>query len=530
MFRSRPVVTLIPHCAVFVLVLAGMLPRPSVAATPLSFEPHDFETMRHGSFAAEVAFLDVPLRHDEPDSARTRLRVLRLPATGGDGSAAPVVYLAGGPGGSGVGTARGPRWPVFDRVRRETDVLLLDQRGTGLSERPPPCPHEHHFDDDQVLDPEPALTALRETAIRCIAHWRELGIDLDAYTTVQSAHDVELLRQALDVPRISLWGMSYGTHLALAYLRLYEDRAERVVLLGSEGPDHTVKLPLSADALLADLAQIAAASGFEDLAGSTRRVLEALRQEPALGRSYLRGGRTVRIGQFDAQLALAAALGRRSTQRLLPLAVRRAEASDFDLLAELVLAVRGHLSQFQAMPLVMDVASGQSPQRRRLVETQAQQSLFGNALNFPFPELGDDLGLPDLGEDFRSPLRSSIPTLFVSGTLDGRTPLANAQELSRGFSRSAQLIVRHASHDDELWLGHPDIAERIAAFLAGTTVSDHELEVAPPDFSTSTFALLTEAIGIGPLAAATTTVLALVLAPILIWRRRRRRHRRRNRA
>lgn len=523
--RSPGLACLLVPCTALALALTAIA-KPSTAAS-LRFEAHTFETTRHGSHDAEVGYLAVPMNHDVPQSARTRLRVLRLPATGGDGKAAPVVYLAGGPGGSGVGTARGPRWPVFDRVRRETDVLLLDQRGTGLSEPPPACPHEHGFDDDQALDHDSAVAALRETAMRCIAHWREHGVDLDAYTTVQSAHDIDLLRQALDVPRITLWGMSYGTHLALAYLRLYEANAERVVLLGSEGLDHTLKLPLSADALLEEIGQIAAASGFEDLPGTTRRVLATLRQEPGRGRSYMRGGRTVVIGEFDAQIAIAAALGRRSTQRLLPLALRRAEAGDFDLLAELVLAVRGHLGRFHAMPLVMDVASGQSPERRRLIEAQARQSLFGNALNFPFPELGDDLGLPDLGEGFRSPLHSAVPTLFVSGTLDGRTPVANARELSAGFSQSSHLIVRNASHDDELWLGHPEIAERIASFLAGTAATDHELAVPPPEFSTSTFALLTEAIGLGRLAVASTTLLALVLAPILIWRRRR--HRRHNR-
>ncbi|PDX85443.1 hypothetical protein CHR60_14975, partial [Faecalibacterium prausnitzii] len=92
------------------------------------------QTKGNGTIATEEAFLDVPRRHSEPDGPRISLRVGRLPATGGDGRAAPVVYLAGGPGGSGFGTALGPRWPVFDRIRRETDVLLLDQRGTDFSD------------------------------------------------------------------------------------------------------------------------------------------------------------------------------------------------------------------------------------------------------------------------------------------------------------------------------------------------------------------------------------------------------------
>ncbi|WP_255322866.1 alpha/beta hydrolase [Lysobacter sp. K5869] len=452
------------------------------ARAPLMFKPYAMQTKGNGTIATEEAFLDVPRRHSEPDGPRIRLRVVRLPATGGDGRAAPVVYLAGGPGGSGFGTALGPRWPVFDRVRRETDVLLLDQRGTDFSQMPPECTQKHRFDDAQPLQREAALTALRATAAACIAEWRKGGVDLAAYTTVESADDIDDLRRALGLKRISLWGMSYGTHLALATVRRHGATLERVVLMGTEGPDDTIKLPLAADALLADLAVVAKKDGFDDVQGSARRVLAALRRQPAQGSSSLHDGRKVVIGEYDAQLAIANALGRRSSQRMLPLMLRDAEGGDYGLLAGFVLMMREALGGVRAMPLAMDVASGQSPKRRALVEAQARESLFGDALNFPFPELADGLGLVDLGEAFRAPLRSAVPTLFVSGTLDGRTPQANAQALLPGFSKGKPLLIRGASHDNELWLGNPGIAENIADFLAGRPVEDEALDVPLPVF------------------------------------------------
>lgn len=506
------------------LAIAAVPALANDVQAPLRFAPYAFETERHGTIAAEVAFLEVPRRHGEPDGPRLRLRVVRLPATGSDGRAAPVVYLAGGPGGSGVATARGPRWPVFDRVRREADVLLLDQRGTGLSESPPPCPHVHRFDDAQPLQREAALTALRVTAGRCIAYWRQAGIDLAAYTSAESADDIESLRRALGKPRISLWGMSYGTHLALASIRRHGAGIDRVVLLGTEGPDDTLKAPLAADALLAELAIVAKDNGFDDLGGSARRVLKALRYQPGHGRSLMHGGRKVTIGEYDAQIAIAASLGRRATQQLLPLALCDAERGDYGLMADIVLEVREQLGAFSAMPLAMDVASGQSPQRRALVQAQARASLFGDALNFPFPMLGDGLGLADLGDAFRAPLHSDVPALFVSGTLDGRTPIANVQALLPGFSDGRHLLVRGASHDDELWLGHPGIAEHIAAFLAGRSVNDAVLEVPPPVFVTSKLELLLSALGVGrgeALAALSTVVgLPMVVLALWWWRRK----------
>ncbi|HVK53254.1 MAG TPA: alpha/beta fold hydrolase [Pseudoxanthomonas sp.] len=484
--RRVPRSSALARLATFCLLLTGAVPvLASELHAPLVFEPYALETKAHGTIAAEAAYLQVPRRHSDPGGAQMRLRVVRLKATDGQSKAAPVVYLAGGPGGSGIDTARGPRWPVFDQVRREADVLLLDQRGAGQSEPPPDCPHEYHFDDSQPLQHDAALAALQATAARCVAYWREAGVDLGAYTTAESASDLEDLRRALDVPKISLWGMSYGTHLALATMRQHGAGLERVVLMGTEGPDDTLKLPLSSDALLTELAVLAEASGFPDLKGSAERVLATLRQQSREAISLMNNGKKVMIGPFDAQLVIALCLGQRNTQQWLPLVLSEAERGDYGLLADLLLMLRGQYGQFQAMSLAMDVASGQSAQRRAKVEAQGRQSLFGDALNFPFPAIGDGLGLLDLGDAFRGPLHSNVPVLFVSGTLDGRTPPANAQALQPGLSDSRTLLVRRASHHNELWLGNPAIADSIAGFLAGRAVSDAEVDVPPPVFAKS---------------------------------------------
>ena len=58
------------------------------------------------------------------------------------------------------------------------------------------------------------LEAALATARDCAAHWKEQGVDLAAYTTNESADDLEALRHALGAATISLWSISYGTHLA----------------------------------------------------------------------------------------------------------------------------------------------------------------------------------------------------------------------------------------------------------------------------------------------------------------------------
>lgn len=473
-----------------VLLAALLSLQPALAAPTLQFEPHAFETVDHGTHDAEVGWLEVPVRHHQPDGPTMRLRVVRLRAHDRQSTRAPVVYLAGGPGGSGVGTARGSRWPVFDLVRRHSDVLLFDQRGTGLSGRTEDCEHRHAFEAGQSSDPGHYLAELKSTAARCVADWRSQGVAVDAFNTLESAQDIKALRRALGVERLSLWGMSYGTHLAMAVLREDREHVESLVLMGVEGPDDTLKQPLDADQLLQRLAEMIrndpdAAALPQDLVGAIGRLLVRLDESPAEGRVRLTGSGVVTISRFDAQLAIAAALGRSDTLRLLPLAVAEAERGNYDLLAEFVHAVREALGTFNAMPLATDIASGASAERLTRIADGERHSLLGQALNFPFPAIAADLGIATLPDGFRAPLHSDVRTLMVSGSLDGRTPPSNATAAAAGFSDVRELLVVNAGHDDDLWLSHPAIADRIARFFAGEALADARLTAPPVRFATS---------------------------------------------
>lgn len=521
-----------PALLITLLLCAGI--ASATAAQTLEFEPYAFQTSRHGTIDAEVAFFDVPRRHDEPGGPSMRLRVVRLPAHDRTSTRSPIVYLAGGPGGSGVGTARGPRWPVFDRVRQHADVLLLDQRGTGLSERVEECPERHAFLPGQWAEPEGYQSELAAVALRCVELWRAQGVDLDAFNTRDSAHDIDALRRALGVERLNLWGMSYGTHLAMAVLRDHGAHIERVVLMGVEGPDDTLKRPLDADRLLERLDGMlredpAATELGIELIPSIERLLARLEQSPAEGR-VRRLGRSERvtIGRFDAQLAIAASLGRSTTIRLLPLAIAEAERGNHDVLAELVYRVRQWLGTFNAMSLAMDIASGASGERLDLVADGERRSLLGAALNFPFPGISADLGIGVLGDNFRAPIESDVPALLISGDLDGRTPPSNADAVAAGFVDVRHLLIGNASHDDDLWLAHGDIADRIAGFFAGDSMPDARLSAPPIDFAVSKYGELWRLVvrnGDGSVRGWVLSVaLLVVLLPMVVvyrWRQRR---------
>ena len=317
-------------------------------------------------------------------------------------------------------------------------------------------------------DQKARLAAAQQVAQRCLSHWRGLGLDPDVYNTADSAADLRLLQKALKAEALSLWGMSYGTHLALAALKQPGLNIDRLLLMGVEGPDQTLKLPLHADELLARVGQ---AAGMPDLVERLRARLAAVAREPL----RLEGPSPAVVSAFDLQLLVAGMLGRQQTSRMIPAVVGGLESGSTAFLGSILPRLLGGYATFSLMPLATDVASGASAARLEAVRQQEGQSVLGAALNFPFPQVGASLGVQDLGDAFRADPKTERPTQFVSGDLDGRTPVAHVQAIEAGFAQRGHWVVEGAGHDDELWLTSPALKGLIAAFFNGAAPQDRRL-------------------------------------------------------
>ena len=93
-----------------------------------------------------------------------------------------------------------------------------------------------------------AYAAAQRAALKdCLSFWREKGVDLSAYNTWDNARDLDALRVHLGAEDIVLWGVSYGSHLALAALKEPDVRIAKVLISSVEGLDQTIKLPSGAD-------------------------------------------------------------------------------------------------------------------------------------------------------------------------------------------------------------------------------------------------------------------------------------------
>jgi pimeloyl-ACP methyl ester carboxylesterase len=161
--------------------------------------------------------LRVPL-----DYSGRRSGTLDLAVAAGTNRAAPrgvLVMLTGGPGQPGMPFA-GKTTLRLGPAAREYRVVLLDQRGTGGSAlRCPALQREMGFSD---------IAAPSAAAVRACA--RMIGPSRSFYGTDDVVADLDRLRHALGVTRLTLVGVSYGTYVAERYALAHPDHVARLVL------------------------------------------------------------------------------------------------------------------------------------------------------------------------------------------------------------------------------------------------------------------------------------------------------------
>lgn len=441
-----------------------------------------------------VAFegrLEVPENRNSRHSRNIPLTYVRFPATGNK-SGPPIIYLSGGPGGSGISTAkqRGFRFPLFMALREFGDVIALDQRGTGKSRVVPKCESSQQLPLTDVLEESQIVKKYRLAAKECVAFWKENGADVLGYTSIQSAHDINALRQHLNADKVILWGISYGTHLAFASLKVMPNHIDKLVLASAEGLNQTVKLPAETDAYFERLQrainqQPKAKAAYPDIKRLMRRVHANLAAKPILIKLEQQEGDSIDfLFQTSHLQGLTSALIA-DPHRFIPMLLQLYTQLDNGvtvMLPDLVKRVgfANSAISFNIMSFGMDVASGITEDRLKLVNQQSTKSLLGKFLNFPMPQLNRVIPALDLGDEYRHYPQSNVPTLLLTGTLDGRTYIQPQRDATQGLTNVTQVMINNAGHN--LFMVSPEVTEVIRTFLSNKPIVTKTIDVKLPPF------------------------------------------------
>lgn len=474
-------------------VLVSLGGHSSALSAPLeNEEKFTFETWSQQKAEGYRGSFEVPENRQKKRSRAIPINYVRFPATGGQ-PGPPIVYLAGGPGGSGI-TAVNYRFGMFMALRKYGDVIALDQRGTGASDILPECRSGQVIPTAVPMSDRRYIEYHRQALRECLIFWRESGVDLAGYNTVENARDLDALRRHLGAGKIVLWGTSYGSHLALAALKEMEDRIERVVISSAEGLDQTIKLPARTDAYLQRLQtainrQPAAREAYPDIGDLMRRVHRKLDKEPLPMQTTRRDGSSVDylLQRRDMQLIASSFIADpKSAARLLDFyrTLDRGGQPDFSSVPARyfpdAFLQPGEPISMDAMSTAMDIASGIDAGRRTEVARQAEAALLKDYLNFSYhydgiaPEL-------DLGTSFRTAPASKVPVLLLSGTLDGRTTLESQREAVSGLTELTGVTVENAGHN--LFMASAEVQKVIDRFMEGRPIEKNTITVSLPDMA-----------------------------------------------
>ena len=442
-------------------VLAILLTAPAQAR----FEPC---SLLPGSQCARVS---VPLDHSGAVEGRLGLHVARLPARRPSGRA--LVYLSGGPGGAGTSefVSALADQPIRE-LRGRYHLVGFDQRGTGRSGLLR-CPE---------IERDPRLRDT-DAGARCAAR---LGPRRAFYTTAATVEDLEAIRVELGVERLMLYGVSYGTKVALAYARAYPNRVERLLLDSVVDPAETDEFGLepyrNLQLTLAGLCPDDCGGVTTDPVGDLAALTAKLRAEPVAGVTPLAISDLLFDADYAPELRAAIPAGVRSLlDHDNPAPLRRLIRAGRPLAQpgsprDFASARYATVCEEVPLPWPRDAAM-----ETRLDHVRARADALGADAFRPFDlevARGDEIDLclrwPTASDApvLRGDAYPDVPALLLQGQEDLRTPASTSATVASQLPDAERLIVPGVGHAVLASDSSGCAVRAVRAWLEGRAVAD----------------------------------------------------------
>jgi len=397
------------------LVLTTLL-LPAFAGDAATLELEDCRISAGPAFPgikARCGTLRRPENPADPNSAEIEIAVAVVPALDLTPQPDPFVPLAGGPG-QGARQFYSAYRGAFEHVRRDRDILLVDQRGTGESSR-----MDCDIDDDIVAGRYPAELALEATqaCLDALLH------DPRFFTTSIAIADLEAVREALGYTQLNLYGVSYGSRVAQHFARRYPASTRSIVLDGVIPPQRPVGPEIATEAQRA----------LDNIISRCAADAACNERFPNLQQSF------IAVRAELEQQAVVVDLAN-------PVTGRR-EFVDFGS-AELAGAIRllsYHSNSMAIVPLLIDEAAGGNYEPLAAQFHMIAASMT-DALALGMHTICSLWPAGPIDDDLREPLATDIPVLLLSGEADPITPPRYATLAMVGLEHARHLIGEQQGH------------------------------------------------------------------------------------
>lgn len=466
-----------PLAVLFVLSLLISLvfnsSTPGIATTPRlqtsAFTPAKcmFTVPSNAAEGVDITcgYLAVPAEHAKPDGPTLSLAVAIIKSRAPNVKTDPVVFAQGGPGGSTIDTYVGPLLSNQSRLRADRDIILFDQRGTLYSQ---PSLYCKEYDklvlDSLEKDVSPDESERLDIQMMQTCHDRlvQENINLSDFNSIENARDIDDLRQALGYEKINLYGVSYGTLLALEYMRLFPNSLRSVILDGVVPPQINIMLDnvVNEDHAFTQLFTACARDAdcdrsYPNLEQVYTDLIDKLEKTPAripmtdpasnITYNAVIDGESFQSGIFQ-MLYVSSLLP------ALPRMIYNAKNGEFSafgrLLSIFVFDRTMSLGMYYSVWCAEDADF--NPQDVKMDGVRPQIAEFEKRSPDEFLTICKNWGVKDLGQQVDQPVISDVPTLLLSGAFDPVTPVSNAEAVAAGLSHSFSLVFPTGAHGQAL--------------------------------------------------------------------------------
>ena len=409
-------------------------------------------------------YVTLPQDYDQPGAGKVQIFYSLIKSRNPEAKSDPLVYLVGGPGSSGSQLLTISFRKYLRAFAGDRDIIVIDQRGTGLSNPPLYC-REALFRLDEILQSHHADHAelVLEILTDCHRRLSGKGVNFATFHSENIARDIVNVLLTLGYEEWNLVGVSYGSRLALSMMRDYPQYLRSVILDSVYPPQADIYLDsyYNGERALGVLFDACEASdscngrypGLRDL---FYRLYERLNQEPASAtvKPQRREQLTIEISGYRLYDWTFNWLYELASIRLIPQLIydlAQGRSQDVARVGVTYEASMTSLSLGMHYTVQCQEEFGSTPDRD-YTHMLAEFPHLGGFVRYP---VEGTTTLPRLCDIFRaearppvanSPVRSNVPALLLSGDYDPITPPSYAAQAQATLSASFSIVLPHIGH------------------------------------------------------------------------------------
>lgn len=413
---------------------------------------------------ARCGYVTLPQDYDDPAKSKVEIYFTLIQSRGAAPQPDPLVYLVGGPGSSGSQLLQTSFNKYLRAFASDRDVIVIDQRGTGLSNPPLYC-REALFRLDEILQSHHADYAelVLEILTNCHQRLSAKGVQFDTFHSENIARDVVNVMLSLGYEQWNLVGVSYGSRLALTMMRDHPQYLRSVILDSVYPPQADIYLDAyyNGERALAALFTACAADAdcgdrYPDFELLFYRLYHQLNQAPLVAKFTPRGYQelSIKISGYRMYDWVFSWLYEVDSIRQIPrLVYDLAEGHTQDPVRYGVIYEAAMTSLSLGMHYTVqcqeEYVSTQNRDYDGMLRTHPHLSGFvrypveGAATLPRLCNLWQAKARPALAN---APVTSEIPALLLSGNFDPITPHAYAVQAQETLSAAFSYVLPHVGH------------------------------------------------------------------------------------